>query len=58
MITKTTCTVSQLVILNLFILFFYFVDVTTPEEQEQVFVASVHNLAKVAAIFLKEIMHS
>ena len=33
---------------------FYVVDVVTPEEQEQVFAASVHNLSKVAAILLKE----
>ncbi|XP_078349063.1 F-box only protein 47-like [Oculina patagonica] len=29
-------------------------DIVTPEEQEQVFAASVHNLSKVAAILLKE----
>ena len=32
----------------------FFADIITPEEQEQVFVASVHNLSKVAAILLKE----
>ena len=32
----------------------YIADVVTPEEQEQVFAASVHNLSKLAAILLKE----
>lgn len=29
-------------------------DATTPEEQEQVFAASIHSLAKIAAILLRE----
>lgn len=29
-------------------------DIVTPEEQEQVFAASVHNLSKMAAILLQE----
>lgn len=32
----------------------YIADTVTPEEQEQVFAASVHNLSKLAAILLKE----
>ena len=32
----------------------YIADIVTPEEQEQVFAASVHNLSKLAAILLKE----
>lgn len=32
----------------------YIADTVTPEEQEQVFAASVHNLSKLAAILLNE----
>lgn len=32
----------------------YVADIVTPEEQEQVFAASVHNLSKLAAVLLKE----
>ena len=32
----------------------YIADIVTPEEQEQVFAASVHNLSKLATILLKE----
>lgn len=47
-------TIRKLIILSNNWLCFLFLDVTTPEEQEQVFAASIHNLTKIAAIFLKE----
>jgi len=49
MCTNQKSKITFLLYVRLFVL-----DIVTPEEQEQVFVASVHNLSKMAAILLKE----